>query len=155
MEATFGGPVPGLSSMNFYFSGVYENFKGCINGIRIYNLTDSYMSRNGFRTGDPRKMSYDSSFFFNPYGKNSTGAPTGDSSYVPMDASRSWNIQGNISYKFSPTVKLKLESVYSKDKSRGYSASENTMAYKYNPDAVGTDYGEGLINSLDFTHTIQ
>ena len=68
---------------------------------------------------------------------------------VPMDVSKDWNIQGNISYKFSPTMKLKLESVYSKDQSKGYS-----MAFKYNPDGVGTSYSEGLFNTLDFTHTV-
>lgn len=149
VEATFGGPVPGVSNLNFYFSGVYENFKGCVNGIKLYNTTDSYLTRNNFRTGDSRKGSSSDSYYFNPYSSSSNGGPTGDTSYVPMDPSTSWNIQGNVSLKITPTMKLKLESVYNKDKSKGYS-----MSFKYNPDGVGTSYGEGLINALDFTHTI-
>lgn len=153
IEATLGGHVPYINNMNFYFSGVYENFKGMYYGKRLYEPTDSYLSRDNFRVGDSRRGTTTSpstdSYFFNPYSSDSTGLPTGDGATVAMDPSTSWNVQGNLSYKFSPTVKLKIESVYSKDKSKSYS-----LAYKYNPDGVGTSYGEGLINSLDFTHTI-
>lgn len=146
-EATFGGPIPGISGINFYLSGVYEDFKGSLYGKRLYNPNDSYLTADAFKTGDVRKDAADSAYVFNPYRNDSL--PTGDGKYVPLNDSRNWNIQGNISFKFTPTIKLKFESVYNNDRSKTYN-----MAYKYNPDGKGTDYSTGMINSLDFTHTV-
>ncbi|TAL71993.1 MAG: TonB-dependent receptor, partial [Bacteroidetes bacterium] len=149
-ELTFGGPIPEIDGAKFYFSSVYENFKGSLYGIRLYKPTDSYLTRENFtKAGDTRKGLSTDPYFFNPYDKLSNGKPTGDGGLIPMNPSQSLNLQGNLSYKITPTIKARYEAVYNWGKSKSYSTS-----YKYNPDGVGTSYGNGLVQSLDFTHTL-
>ncbi|NWF90981.1 MAG: TonB-dependent receptor [Ignavibacteriaceae bacterium] len=66
-----------------------------------------------------------------------------------MNTSQAFNFQGNLSYKFSPLFKMKYEAVYDNAESQAFSNS-----FKYNPDGRGTSYSEGLIQSLDLTHTV-
>lgn len=150
MEATLGGPVPLLGNkVKVFFSGVYENFKGSLYGIRLYNPTDSYLSREVFSSDDTRKASSTQPYYFNPYSDNSNGLPTGDGKYIAMNPFTSYNIQGNIIFNLSSLVKLKYEAVYNRGESRGYS-----YAWKFNPDGLGTSYSDGLIQTFDFTHTV-
>jgi len=149
LEATFGGPIPYLKDAKFYFSSVFENFKGSIYGQELYRPDDSYLSPDNFKTGDTRKKSASDAYFFRPYDPNSNGLPTGDGSYVPMNPFMSYNIQGNLSYKFTSTFKSKYEVVFDKGESRDYD-----FAYKYNPSGDGTSYSTGLLQAIDFTHTV-
>lgn len=151
LEATFGGPIPEVPGAKFYISSIYENFKGSLYGIRLYNPNDSYLSRDNFNSSDSRSGRSTDPYYFNPYNDlaDSSGKPTGDGEVIPMNTSKDFNFQGNLSYKFSPLVKLKYEAVYDKSKSQGFSNS-----YKYNPDGRGTSYSEGLIQSLELTHTV-
>ncbi len=151
LEGTFGGPLPGLrNKVKVFVSGVYENFKGIRNGVRLYNTTDSYLSREQFTgTGDERKGLASEAYYFNPYLDNSDGLPTGDGEVVPMDPSESFNVQGNIIYNLSPTFKLRYEAVHDQGEWKSYS-----RAWKYNPDGLGTNYSDGLIQTFDITHTV-
>jgi outer membrane receptor protein involved in Fe transport len=149
-EGTFGGPIPGLNNkVKFFFSGVYENFKGSLYGKRLYNTTDAYLSREAFDSQDERNGNSSDPYWFNPYSENSTGEPTGNGEYVAMNPSESFNLQGNILYNISPTFKLKYETVFDKTESKGYN-----RAWKFNPDGLGTNFGEGLIQTLSLTHTV-
>jgi len=150
MEGTFGGPIPLLGNkVKVFFSGVYEKFKGSLNGIRLYNPTDSYLSREVFTSTDSRKDISTKSYYFNPYIDNSNGLPTGDGKYVAMNPSTSYNFQGNIIFNLSSLFKLKYEAVYNQGESRGY-----RYAWKFNPDGLGTSYSDGFINTFDITHTV-
>ncbi|MDP3683263.1 MAG: TonB-dependent receptor, partial [Ignavibacteria bacterium] len=155
IEATFGGEVPLIPDAKFYLSSVFENFKGSLYGQKLYVPTDSYLSRNDFtRTGDTRKGSSDSAYFFNPYDKNSSGVPSlyGTSEYgkyVAMNPSLNFNMQGNLSFRLTPVIKIKYEGLLDIGHSKDYS-----LAYKYNPDGVGTTYSNSFINSIDLTHTV-
>lgn len=151
VEATFGGSIPELPDAKFYFSSVMENFKGSLYGQRLYNPTDSYLSPDNFSSTDPRKGKSTDKYFFNPYYgyNNGSGLPTGNGEWVGLNGFKSWNIQGNLSYKFTPTLKLKYEAVYDNGQSQSYSFS-----YKYNPDGLGKSYSNGLVQALDFTHTV-
>lgn len=150
VEATFGGPIPGFGNkMKVFFSGVYENFKGSLYGKRIYRPSDSYLSREAFATDDPRYGSSTLPYIFNPYDENTNGEPTGDGEYVAMNPSESYNIQGNLIYNIAPTLKLKYEVVYNKSQSKSYS-----NAWRFNPDGLGTNYNDGLIQTVAFTHTV-
>ncbi|MBU1680873.1 MAG: TonB-dependent receptor [Bacteroidetes bacterium] len=150
LEATLGGPIPETNNkVKVFFSSVYENFKGSYYGIRLYNPTDSYLSREAFQTGDARKATSTLPYYFNPYSANSDGTPTGDGKVVAMNPSTSFNIQGNIIYNISSLLKIKYEAVYDKSNSKNYS-----FQWKFNPDGVGTNYSDGLIQTLDFTHTV-
>lgn len=151
VEATLGGPVPGLGNkVKVFVSGVYENFRGIRNGIRLYNPTDSYLSREQFTgTDDPRKANPSDPYYFNPFDENSRGYPTGNGEYVPMDPSESYNIQGNLIYNLSPTLKLRYEAVHDNSHWKSYDRE-----WKYNPDGDGTTYSDGLIQTFDITHTV-
>lgn len=150
MEATFGGPVPMTDNkLRVFASGVYENFKGSLYGKRLYNPSDSYLTREAFKADDPRKGVFTDEYFFNPYDRNSSGLPTGDGAIVPMNTFTSYNLQGNVSYKLSSLIRLKYEAVYNQGQSQRYS-----RAYKFNPDGRGTTYSDGLINAFDFIHTV-
>jgi len=155
LEATFGGPLPEISGAKFYISSIYENFKGSLYGIRLYNPTDSYLSRDNFNSADSRSGKSTDPYYFNPYNDlaDSSGSPTGKGAVVPINDSRDFNFQGNLSYKFSPLLKVKYEAVYDNGRSTGR-PDISRITYKYNPDGFGNTYDEGLIQSLDLTHTI-
>ncbi|MBU1113567.1 MAG: TonB-dependent receptor [Bacteroidetes bacterium] len=148
-EATLGGAIV-PNTVKFFVSGVYENFNGLYEGTRLYNTTDSYLSRESFTgTGDVRKGSASEAYWFNPYSSNSTGLPTGDSAYVQMNPSTSMNLQGNLIFNISSLIKVRYEAVYNQGEWKNYSSD-----WKFNPDGVGTNYTTGLIQTLDVTHTV-
>jgi outer membrane receptor protein involved in Fe transport len=154
IEATFGGAVPLIPDAKFYLSSVFENFKGSLYGQKLYVPTDSYLTPDNFKTGDTRKGTSTDAYFFNPYDNNSQGVPTlyGTSDYgkyVAMNPSRNFNMQGNLSYKLTPVIKVKYEGLLDIGKSKAYS-----LAYKYNPDGVGTSYSDAFLNAIDLTHTV-
>lgn len=154
LEATFGGPIPEIPGAKFYLSSIYENFKGSLYGIRLYNTTDSYLSRDNFSSSDFRRKASTDPYWFNPYSRSITDSlPTGDGSVIPMNDSRDFNFQGNLSFKINPLIKVKYEAVYDKGKSKGRSGV-SSIVYKYNPDGLGYTYTNGLIQSVDLTHTI-
>lgn len=149
VEGTVGGPFPFLKGARFYLSGIFENFKGSLYGIRLYNPSDSYLTPDNFAGSDPRNGSSSDPYFFNPYSGDTSGLPTGDGALVPMNTSRNINLQGNVSFKLTDLIKIKYEAVYNKGRSQSYSNS-----YKYNPDGRRTVYNDGLIQAIDFTHTV-
>lgn len=149
-EVTLGGPFPFLpNNFSFFLSSVYENFKGSLYGVRSYNPTDSYIERNNFRSSDSRYGASTLNYFFNPYSKDSLGLPTGDGAIVPMNWSKSFNIQSNLVYKPLATLKFRYELVLDNGKSQDYE-----RAYKFNPDGRTTNYSSGYINSFGVTHTV-
>ncbi|MEW5797402.1 MAG: TonB-dependent receptor [Bacteroidota bacterium] len=81
---------------------------------------------------------------------DTTGLPTGDSALIPLNTSRSYNIQGNISYRISSTMKLKYEAVYDNSESK----DAFYYSYRYNPDGRPTNYSNGLVQTIDWTHTL-
>ena len=149
VEGTFGGPIPITESTRFFFSGIYENFKGSYYGYRLYNPSDSYLTPDNFKGSDERYGDATGAYVFNPFNKNSTGLPTGDKQYVAMDPNNTLNLQFNISQKLTPVLKLKYEIVYDKAKSKSFDRS-----YLFNPDGVSWDYSRGIIHTLDLTHTL-
>lgn len=153
VEGTFGGPIPITESTRFFFSGIYENFKGSYYGYRMYNPSDSYLTPDNFRVTDERYGDATGAYIFNPFDKNGTGLPTGDKQYVAMDPNNTLNLQFNISQKLSPVIKLKYEFVYDKAKSKEFNKLSD-RSYYFNPDGHNWDYSRGVINTLDLTHTL-
>ncbi|MGE5315918.1 MAG: TonB-dependent receptor [Acidobacteriota bacterium] len=167
-EGTLGGPVPMAGdNLTFYASGVYERDRGYLYGTRIYNPTDFYVTRDQFsktfpRTdsagvvttiADPRKGSSSAAYYFNPIANDTSmksTLPTGDGKLVPLNTSESYNVQGNMAYKFSSTMKLKYELVANAGTS--YDALYNS--YRFNPDGRPENFSRGIIHSFDWTHTL-
>lgn len=118
-----------------------------------------------YYVNDPRYGSNNAPYYFNPIGRpisyvrfgsasfpeiDDVGRPTGDSALVPLNTSQSYNVQGNVSYRLSPTLKLKYEVVYDNGKSQ----SASYYTYRYNPDGRPTSYSNGFVQELDWTHTL-
>jgi len=182
LEGTVGGPLL-TDALSFYVSGVYEQGKGYLYGQRLYNPTDFYVTRDELNNeeltydslgnpikdsggnfvtfkdprGDPSapfRFTQNSPYYFNPLNKDQFtlfGNPSGDSSIVPLNTSESYNIQGNIAFRLSSTMKLKYEIIVDKGTSQS-SSTYNT--YRYNPDGRPTNYSDGIVHSIDWTHTI-
>jgi outer membrane receptor protein involved in Fe transport len=156
LEATLGGPIIS-NKIKFFMSGVYEQYNGLYEGTRLYNTTDSYLSREAFSSKtdakgtkfDERYGNASDPYWFNPYGSRTDSLPTGDGAYVQMNPSTSLNLQGNLIFNVSSLIKLRYEAVYNKGDWKNYSRT-----WKFNPDGVGTNYSEGLIQTLDLTHTV-
>jgi outer membrane receptor protein involved in Fe transport len=151
-EATLSGPILG-DDLTFFASGVYNWFGGSIYGQRLYLPTDSYLSREGFPTGDPRRGSSTSAYYFGPVAHDATdlvGLPGGDGATVSLNWSRSYNLQGNLSYRLAPEMKLKYEALYSFDEA----PDVTTRAVRYKPDGNALNRGEGMFHSLEFTHSV-
>jgi outer membrane receptor protein involved in Fe transport len=175
VEATLGGPL-GVEDLSFYASGVYDRGKGYLYGQRLYNPTDFFVTRdelnwqkvkldsvgkpatdasgNVLYYTDPRSTGGSGApYYFNPLSKDTSvaqGLPTGDGAIVPLNTSESYNIQANVSYRFSPTMKLKYEIVA--DKGNSYSAYYDS--YRYNPDGRPQNFSTGIMHTVDWTHTI-
>jgi len=157
MEATFGGKLPFSENTKFFVSGIFTDNKGLYYGRRLYNTTDSYLTAEAFRDTDERQGGANAPYYFNPYSSDSDGLPSGDNSWVAMDPSQSWNIQANISHKFSSLIKLKYEIVLDNDESSAFSPGYDLTRgrqYLFNPDGLGTDFSEAIVHSLDLTHTL-
>ncbi len=120
---------------------------------------------------DPRLGSNSSAYYFNPLNRNvnygdffvtlptgriffpqvdQIGKPTGDSALIPLNTSESYNIQGNLSYRISSTMRIKYEVVYDNAESK----SASYYGYRFNPDGRPTSYSNGLVQALDWTHTL-
>ncbi len=149
VEGTIGGPIPITESTRFFFSGIYENYKGTYYGQRLYNPSDSYLTPDNFKSTDERYGDATGAYFFDPYNPNSVGLPTGDQQYVAMDPNNTLNLQFNISQKFGSLIRLKYEFVYDKAESQSFDRN-----YYFNPGGNGWDYSKGVINTLDLTHTV-
>ncbi|MBI3111090.1 MAG: TonB-dependent receptor [Ignavibacteriales bacterium] len=155
-EATLGGPIMG-DFLSFYSSGTYNYNGGHLFGRRIYAPEDSYVSREGFPSDDPRRGASSSPYYFDPYRKpraDSLGGPTGDGTIVPLNWSRSYNLQGNLSFRFSPRHKLKLEAVYDNDVRPENAGNSSSFANRYKPEGRRTARGEGFFYSFDWSHVL-
>ncbi|MCU0454220.1 MAG: TonB-dependent receptor [Bacteroidetes bacterium] len=152
MEASLGGPLL-VDDLKFFASGVYTYSGGYLYARRFYRPEDSYLSREGFPTGDPRRGSSGDAYYFGPIRNASTdlvGGPSGDGEVVPLNWSRSYNLQGNLSYRLSADLKVKLEAVY--DFSRYPSSS--SQSYWFKPDGRSITESDGLFQSLELTHVL-
>lgn len=154
-EASIGGPIIG-DALSFFASGVYNWNGGYLYGQRLYLPTDSYVFRNEFPTGDPRRSANNDPLYFNPLGNDTStakGLPSGDGSIVPMNWSRSFNLQGNLSYKIMPEVKLKYEFVYDFDERPRNDGNSTYFDTQFKPDGRATTRDQGYFHSIELTHS--
>ncbi len=156
IEATLGGPLYG-DFLSFYSSAVYNYTDGYLYGRRVYRPEDSYLSREGFPSDDPRRAPSSAPYYFDPYRKprtDSLGGPTGDGAIVPLQWNRSYNVQANATMRFSPAHKLKLEVVYENDVRPENAGNSGAFANRYKPDGRRIAKSDGYFASLDWSHVI-
>ncbi len=152
MEGSFGGPIFS-EDLRFFSSAVYNMFGGSIYGRRLYNPGDSYLSREGFPTGDVRAGSSGDPYYFGPLLHDTTdlvGGPSGDGEIVPLNWYKSYNIQANLSYRLSQDIKLKYEIVHD----YSYSPGSSSRAYWYKPDGRAKSIGTSFFHSLEYTQVL-
>lgn len=156
-EVTVGGPVIG-ENLTFFASGVYNWNGGHLYGQRVYLPNDSYLSREGFPSGDVRRGSASDPYYFGPVLHDTTdrvGLPSGDGSIVALNWSRSYNLQGNLSWRVVPEMKLKYEFIHNFDESpNGSNTYSDPFASRYRPDGRALDRGEGYMHAIELTHTV-
>jgi len=152
VEASLGGPLL-ADELSFFASGVYNYNGGYLYGQQLYMPNDSYLSREGFPSNDPRRGASTDPLYFGPLRNSTTdalGAPSGDGSIVPLNWSRSYNLQGNMSYRITPVMKVKYEAVISND----LSPASSGTPYRFRPDGRALDKADALFQSLEWTHTL-
>jgi outer membrane receptor protein involved in Fe transport len=151
-EATLSGPVLG-EDLTFFASGVYNWNGGHLYGQRIYLPTDAYLSREGFPAGDPRRGSASDPYYFGPLMHDTSdrvGMPGGDGAIVPLNWSKSYNAQGNLSWRIVPEMKLKYEFLLNFDES----PDVDPFVSRYKPDGIAIWRGEGYMHAIEFTHSL-
>lgn len=160
-EVSIGGPIIGRE-LTFYGSGAYNWNGGHLYGQRLYLPEDTYVTRLVFPTGDPRRNTLSSApYYFGPLIHDTTdniGAPRGDGEVVALNWSRSYNLQGNLSYRPVPEIKLKYEFVYDFDE-RPLNDADNfpnsTMfASRYKPDGRAKRTNQGFLHSIEWEHSL-
>jgi outer membrane receptor protein involved in Fe transport len=154
-EGTLGGPIVG-DKLSFYTSGVYDYFGGSLYGQRIYLPTDSYISREGFPSTDPRRGPSSAPYYIGPYSHpqtDSLGGPGGDGAIVPMNWNKSYNLQGNIAFQVSPEMRLKYEIVTDHYEAPDNSGNSSIFNTRYKPDGRTISKTTSMFHSLQWTHT--
>lgn len=155
-EGTLGGPITG-ERLTFSASGVYNNFGGSLYGQRIYLPTDSYLSREGFPSSDPRRGSSSAPYYIGPFShlqSDSLGGPGGDGATVPLNWNKSYNLQGNVALRISPEMHVKYEIVTDHDEAPGGSGNSSIFSTRYKPDGRATNKSTSFFHSLVWTHSM-
>ena len=158
-EGSLGGPLIG-DDLTIFGSGVYNFSGGYRYARRTYRPEDAYLSREGFPTGDPRRGSSTGPYYFGPLThdtSNTVGGPSGDGELVALDWSRSYNIQGNLSFRVSQDIHIKYEIV--KDYSRqpsgtSFPSVQSSQAYWFKPDGHAMETDNGQFQSIEVTHVL-
>jgi outer membrane receptor protein involved in Fe transport len=156
LEGSLGGPIIG-ETLTFFASGVYSYNGGYIFGQQIYRPEDAHLARNLFPSTDPRAGSASDPYYFGPTLHPTTdmeGLPTGNGDIVAMNWSRSYNIQGNLSLRIAPEMKLKYEFIYNFTENPDGSGNSWYFSNQFKPDGRALDRGEGYLHSVEFTHTV-
>lgn len=155
-EGTLGGPITS-DKLSFFASGVYDYFGGSLYGQRIYLSTDSYLSREAFSSSDPRRGSSSAPYYIAPFSHPQTdllGGPGGDGAIVPMNWSKSYNLQGNVGLRISPEMRLKYEIVADHDERPENSGNSSIFNTRYKPDGRRMSKSTSFFHSLNWTHSL-
>jgi outer membrane receptor protein involved in Fe transport len=153
VEASLGGPLID-NTLSFFLSGVANYNGGYLYGQRYYKPEDSYVERGGFPTTDPRYSTNPlDPYYFGPAvhpSTDSTGGPTGDGAFAPLNWARSYNAQANLSFRILPQLKLKYEFIYDFFET----PANDPFSYQYKPDGRALANDRGYFNAVELTHTI-
>jgi outer membrane receptor protein involved in Fe transport len=135
-EWTFGGPVPLLGKkLTFFGSGVRQDNKGYLYGIRVYKPEDILFINND-------------SFIIDPLGD---GRASGDRKIVPMVTRKSLNLTGKLTWNPSARMKITYDLVL--DDGERFS-SDYFRTFRFNPDGRPKTFENGSNHSIGITHTV-
>ena len=150
-EGTLSGPLSflGLNGQEntFFLSARYSSSEGYLYGIREHLTTDSANfdpKKHVIIEKDEDQITTRIIYTDDWYIENN-----GDKAIVPMNPSRGLNLLGKIKLRLSPSLVLRLQSIYQ----NGWYKSYN-HAYKYTPDGIYQNLSDSYSNSLNLTHTL-
>ncbi len=128
-EGSLNGPI--VKDKLFYYADVrYYYTGGYLYGQRKFNTSDIS------NTEDANSANWKIQ-------------QTGDNKVVSMAPFMEAYIQGKLTYKVSPVLRISFD--YIMDNSRG---KDYDFTYKYNPDGLLSNFSKGYLNSLTITHTL-
>jgi len=130
-EFSLSGPLPLLKNkLIFFASGRLYNNKGWLYGQRIFNPTDS----SNFDAPDPADWYMEQ---------------TGDSAFIPMNPYKKISLQGKLTYKMRPNIKLSYGFLWDDINYQTY-----YHRIKYNPDGNYKRNRTGFNHNLTWIHTL-
>ncbi len=135
VDMTFGGPVPGISTMSFFMSGRWVDEKNQYYGKRIYNIFDS-----SFISGA------DTSKWYREH--------TGDGALVPLAPSKSVSFNGKLTWKPSAMLKINYSFMGNVSQAKTFLSNVTMNLEKYNPDWAPTAYTTSYGHSVKLTQTM-
>jgi len=152
LEWTLGGPIPLLGDkVTFFTSGVWQNDKGHLYGIRVYDTSDRL-----YLDGDR--------VLIDPFGEVFQGGPdntiavttdssrvgaNGDGAIVPMVTRDVLNLTGKLSWKPSPVVKVSYDLIYDMGERYG-----SFRQFRFTPDGRPKTTSDNISNSVSLSHTL-
>lgn len=125
LDGTLNGPVP-------FFSR---------NGNFTFNITGRYSDQGGYLYGVREHLPDDLADF--RFSDNWYIEMGGDSSYVSMNPSKSFNTLGKLTFRITPKIKISIQDIHNKREWKSYSHS-----YKYNPDGTYNYYSDNRNSSV-------
>jgi outer membrane receptor protein involved in Fe transport len=154
MEWTLSGPVPGTGNrITFFTSGVYQNDKGHLYGMRVYKPEDLLFINGSQFLVDP---------FGYQFGRDASGAikvttnealkgASGDREIIPMVTREAVNITGKLTVKASNNIKITYDVIF--DDGTFYNSS-SFRSYRFTPDGRPRTKTRNTSHSLGVTHTV-
>lgn len=130
-EGSLYGPLIG-DKLSFNVAGRYIYFDGWLRGQRVYKPENiGFLDSTGtfIASRDPSGL--------------------GDGAYVPMNWNRKVYGQGKLTYRFRPTMKFTLTSIYDDVDYQDFDRD-----FVLNPDGNVNRFRTGLTNILKLTHTV-
>ncbi len=137
-----------VSNFTSYFPHIDE-----INPVANYNFQGSLSGPFPLIGEDLKffanlRYNYDDGYLYGTRYYNPDGSK-GDGSVVPMNWSKRWIGQANLSWFLSTAIKFNLEGLYSKDDYEDYD-----HIYRWNPDGNVTKHSNAYNTTLTMTHTL-
>lgn len=147
-----GEPFRDVNGNNWYDHNLDLNFDGVtdaeerefidLNGDGILNGDPFFdYNGNGVLDGEPF-------IDFNSNGVWDDGA-SGDDAVVRLNTIDRYNMQGKLTWRITPKMKLNINTLRNVSETQGYS-----RLYKYNPDGRSTSNNSSTSFILDFTHSL-
>ena len=150
LEGTFSGPLPFFDNPahTFFVSARYSKSNGYLYGIREHNPADSSNFLTRVETIQI-KEDYGNVTTIDILDDSWIIGLGGDGKYVSMNPSEGLNLLGKTKFQLSPSLTLRLQSIYNESRYKSYSHS-----YRFNPDGIPTTRSYGIQNAFHLTHTL-
>lgn len=133
----FEGPII-RNKLNFFISGRVQDNDGYLNGIRRFNVTD-----------EPDYSQFQDSTLFDPItGEYLLNEHTGDSAFVPMSWSESYNLNAKLTYRMK---NLKTSLMYLKNNGTGQGYDHGSM---FKPDGRSRWHNDSNLWTLQLNHVL-